>query len=146
MKQHETNDIIETSMHIGPAKLLPYKKIIQQCAYPPHGKEWEPGIAKDAIDAFAKNGGAKEYQFELLVFFLECGIGFINDYEVYEEASNMLLEDIFETTLKTLAKEDKSIVDRYVPRMKALLDSATEWSGLHDQLADNWQEAFGEKK
>ena len=108
-------------------KLKPYKKIIQDSIHP-YLEDNEPlniENAQNAVTNYKLATNDTLGQFELLCFFVECGINFISSYSFHEndyfEAIFVAFEDAVNIAIERPENEQK----RLQKRLYELIDSAS---------------------
>ena len=146
MVEFETNETIENNLHIGSEKIISYKQAIKKLLYSEITGLSALEGAKCIVDCYEQNGGFLSDIIELKVFILECATHLLADFGAQmEDDFYVLLEEIFEGALKQLKSADRSLFDRYAPRLLEIIEVAQDTGyGYCDQLEEYWQEAFGD--
>ena len=130
------------------SSLESYKKIIHNALYPDVMKTESPisfVAARKAISDYNKATGDQGGTLELMVYAVECGNAFTVEYGDIDERFYDNLESLFNKTVKFLTPLDQKIIDEYLPRMTAVVESAKGigW-GYYDGISDALYGAFPE--
>jgi len=81
------------------------------------------------------------------VYYVECGNQFTVDYGDIDEGFYESLESMFTQVVKTLQTSDETTVERFLPRLKAVVSQAEGigW-GYYDAISDALEGAFPEER
>lgn len=151
-KLRKENLVYLEAKFAGPSELLEviqyYKKIIQNEFYPMRGEpKMRLSIAKKAINDFKKASQNKEAVLDLMIFYIETGTKFTNDYGDINEAFYMSMESMYGKVVNLLNKtEDARLIEYFRPRLKAIVENAegTGW-GYYENLSDLYDELREDK-
>lgn len=119
------------------------KEEIEQQFYPKRG---EPKLklskAKKAISDFNKLCNDSKKTIDLMIYYVELGVQFTNDYGDIDEPFYYSIELMYQNALKKIQDEEESAFFDYQKRLKAIMDDTEHigW-GFHDQLAGMYLEA-----
>ena len=141
----ENRRFLEARFALGDA-IAPYKKIIQAALYPNVMKdrvEISFAKARKAIGDYRKAVGDPKGVVELMVTAVECGNNFTVEYGDIDEPFYNNLESLFAKTVQFLKTLDQMTIDKYLPRMQAVVEAAhgIGW-GYYDGIADALYGAF----
>jgi len=119
-----------------------YKATIQHEFFPKrgHGK-LRLSIAKKAISDFKKISDSSELICDLMLFYVEQGVEFTNEYGDINEQFYISMEDMYERVLKFMKKND--MLKGFKNRCYQVVEDTDGigW-GFHDTLADLYYEYF----
>jgi hypothetical protein len=104
-------------------------------------------IAKKAVNDFKKASQNKEAVLDLMIFYVETGTKFTNEYGDINEAFYMSMESMHEKVVSLLNKtEDARLIEHFRPRLEAIVKNAegTGW-GYYDNLSDLYGELREDK-
>jgi hypothetical protein len=143
----ENQAFLHARFTIGSDTLAPYKKTIRDCMYPDifSKKPIDIAKAKKAISNYSKAVGNLAGEAELLTFFVECGNRFTLDHgdinEAFYDALNRMYRRAIDKVLRLPAEQQEEFQDR----LEAIMTSSSDigW-GYHDELCDDYYEAFPE--
>lgn len=118
------------------AVVAKYKKQIENEFYPSRGLPKERlSVARKAITETKKLGVPADSLADLMLFYVETGVQFTNDYGDINEAFYNSMENMFGKVLKLMQKE--GILDQFKERAyKIIEDSSDTGWGFHDTLCD----------
>lgn len=110
--------------------------------YPSRGLPKERlSVARNAISDAKKLGLPPEILADLMLFYVETGVQFTNDYGDINESFYNSMESMFAKTLKLMQKE--GIIDQFKERAyKITEDSCDTGWGFHDTLCDFYYEYY----
>ena len=100
--------------------LKTYKEKVLEGFYPKRGYNLNLSIARKAINDFKKLGTSQESYIDLLLYYVECGIEFTNDYGDINESFYLSLEKTFSNAMRLLEKEN--LHDKFKSKVEKLLD------------------------
>ena len=107
--------------------------------YPKRGDDYNLRVAKRAISDFRKYGPAPHLLADLMLFYVECGVRYTNDYGDINENFYLSLEHMYADTLELLQREE--LLPRFAPRLaKVVTDTDGIGWGFHDALAETYDE------
>jgi len=114
---------------------LKYKDKVYETFYPKRGDRFKLSDGKKAISDFKKLEPSKELLAELMLFYVETGVVFTNEYGDIDEPFYNSIESVYSNTLKLMSKEN--ILDKFADRAKKVVDDTCDigW-GFHDCLGD----------
>lgn len=121
------------------------KKILIQF-YPDRGEpKMKFAEAKKAISAFAKLSNNQVRTIELMIYYVELGVQFTNDYgDMYESFYNSM-ESTYQTTLQKIAADGTGgLYHMFREKLMAIVDNTQNvgW-GFHEGLADIYYSYVG---
>ncbi|AQT67507.1 hypothetical protein STSP2_00655 [Anaerohalosphaera lusitana] len=105
-------------------QVRPYKAIIKDCISIDLDRPIDLAGAKKAISQYRKAVGDHEGVLELMVFYVECGNDLTCEYGDINEQFYYSLESVFEKALKTLTQSDDDTVEKFLPRLDAVVEKA----------------------
>ena len=121
-----------------------YKEKVRLAFYPK--KEHDLLKLKDgkiAISDFKKMGGSMDLVADLMLYYVEMGVVFTNDYGDIDEPFYDSIAGAYRKALQLMEKEN--ILERFKDRAtKVVDDTANIGWGFHDELGDTWGEFYGE--
>lgn len=79
---------------------------------------------------------------DLMVYYVECGTDFINEFGDMEESYYNSMESMFDSVLKLMQKQDGNEMDDFIHRLKFLVQGATEGYGYYDTLSGLLEDAY----
>ncbi len=119
--------------------LGPYKETIAQSISP--AEPWKTLVkisqARKAISDYRKAAGDPENLADLMLFYVECGVTYIQEWEDADEAFYSSLVSVFTDGMEMLDRCDQNAIRRLLPRFEEAVQSTAEmiWS-FHDSLCD----------
>lgn len=118
-----------------------YKEKVREGFYPKRGYNLKLSISRKAINEFKKLGPSQESYIDLLLYYVECGVEFTNEFGDIDENFYLSLERTFSNALKLLEKEN--LHDRFINRAQQILDDSgnTGW-GFNECLSDIYFQYF----
>lgn len=141
----ENRDFLNSRYLASGNRLEPYKKAIDDAIYPNvyQSKPIRVSVAKKAISQYTKATGDQAGTLELMLYFVERGNQFTIDFGDINEGFYSSLESMFERILETLKRSDPEVVERLLPRLVVIRDTAEGigW-GYHDCLCEALAKAF----
>ena len=112
-----------------------YRDRIFEAFYPKRGFKYSLKNGKQAISDFKKIGSSPELLADLMLFYVETGVRFINDFGDIDEGFYSSLETTYVAALKLMSKED--LLDKFAERAgKVVRDTNNIGWGFHDYVAD----------
>lgn len=120
-----------------------YKEKVFEAFYPKRGDQIKLREGKKAISDFKKLGISPELIADLMLFYVETGVSFTNDFGDINEAFYSSLENTFRNALKLVKTEN--LLEKFVDRAGQLvIDSyGTGW-GFPDNLSEAYTHFFGD--
>ncbi|MCG8307181.1 MAG: DUF6155 family protein [Cytophagales bacterium] len=105
-----------------------YKERVQEGFYPKRGDQLKLSISRKAISDFKKLGTSAGVLADLMLFYVECGVEFTNDFGDINESFYISIETTFAKTLKSISKED------LLPKFGERAGGATNYGSCLDIL------------
>ena len=126
------------------ARLLPaYQERVLRAFYPKRGYDYNLRVGKAAISDFRKLGVSAEALADLMLYYVECGVRYTNDYGDINESFYLSLEGMYEQAL-TLLRQEK-LLPRFAERgRRVVADTRNIGWGFHDTLAELHDEYYGQ--
>ena len=114
-----------------------YRDKVFEAFYPKQGYGYKLKDGKQAISDFKKLGPATELLANLMLFYVESGVKFTNDFGDVNEAFYNSLTTTFVDALKIMDKEN--LLSKFEERVEKIVDdtSGIGW-GFHDYLVQVW--------
>ena len=120
-----------------------YRKKVFEAFYPKRGYQLKLKEGKQAISDFKKLGVSPELLADLMLFYVETGVSFTNDFGDIDEAFYSSLENTFHIALKLMKKEN--LLEKFVVRARQVVsDSDGIGWGFHDYLLEAYEHFFGD--
>lgn len=118
-----------------------YRDKVFEAFYPKRGYSYKLKDGKQAISDFKKLGPATELLANLMLFYVETGVKFTNDFGDINEAFYKSLATTFVDALRIMNKEN--FLDKFEERVEKIIDdtSGIGW-GFHDYLVQVWVEFY----
>lgn len=103
--------------------------------YPKHGYTYKLKDGKQAISEFKKLGPSADLLVDLLLFYVETGVKFTNDFGDINESFYSSMETTYVAALRLMKKEN--LLDKFADRAGKVVSDTSEigW-GFHDYLCD----------
>jgi hypothetical protein len=123
------------------ASLETFKVKVREAFYPKRGFGLKLAAGKKAISDFRKLSPTMESLIDLMIYYVECGVEFTNDYGDINENYYLSLERTFRDALSLI---DKHLLhDSFKDRVLMILDETENigW-GFHDTLVTFYCETF----
>lgn len=121
-----------------------YKKQIENEFYPMRGNpKMRLSVARKAITEAKKLGLPAENMADLMLYYVETGVAFTNDYGDIDEPFYNSMESMFEKALVFMQKE--SVIDAFKQRIKTIAQNSedTGW-GFGDYINNLNYEFYGD--
>lgn len=114
-----------------------YRDKVFEAFYPKRGFNYKLKDGKQAISDFKKLGTSTELLADLMLFYVETGVKFTNDFGDINESFNKSLATTFVDSLMLMSKENH--LDKFEERVGNVVDDSSEigW-GFHDYLVQVW--------
>lgn len=121
--------------------LKQYQEKVREGFYPKRGDRLRLSISRKAISDFKKLGTSRESLADLLLYYVECGVEFTNDYGDIDENFYMSVENTYGTALELMSKSD--ILEKFKDRASVIVDETESigW-GFHDYLSAVFDEHY----
>lgn len=118
-----------------------YRDKIFEAFYPKRGNNFKLKDAKQLISDFKKLGTSLDLLADLMLFYVETGVKFTNDYGDLNETFYKNLATTFVDSLTLMRKEN--LLDKFEDRVGKVVDdtSGIGW-GLHDYLVQVWVDFY----
>ena len=118
-----------------------YKAIIYESFYPKRGFKLSLSKARKAISDFKKLSPSPAHVADAMVYFVECGVLFTNDFGDIDESFYNSMEGMFKNACVFIQKNH--LENLFKERCKKLMDDSSDigW-GFHDFLSDAYYEFF----
>lgn len=114
-----------------------YQSVVFEAFYPKRGYCLKLSVAKKAISDFKKIGGATDLVCDLMLFYVETGIKFTNDFGDINEPFYDSLETTYRKALELMKKND--FLGTFKNRAyKAVTDTSDIGWNFHDTLMDTY--------
>lgn len=112
-----------------------YKSKVREGIYPKRGYELKLSISRKAINDFKKLGTSSDSIARLMLYYVECGVEFTNEFGDIDEPFYTSIENTYTKALELIHKE--SLLDKFNEQAKKIVEESSEtgW-GFHDYLAD----------
>lgn len=110
-----------------------YKDKVREGFFPKRGMRLQLSLSRKAINDFKKLGISKEKYGDLMLYYVECGIEFINNYGDISESFYTSAENTFNKTLKIF--DEENVLEKYKERTSALVrESMDSGYGFGDEI------------
>jgi hypothetical protein len=112
-----------------------YREKVFEAFYPKRGYKYKLKDGKQAISDFKKLGPSPILLSDLMLFYVETGVEFTNDFGDIDEGFYSSLETVYVAALTLMKKEN--LLDKFADRAKKVVSdtSGIGW-GFHDYLGD----------
>ncbi len=133
----ENADFVKLKLQSGTEEAIQYyKKKIKSSL-------WEEKIdlreARKAISDFKKISPEPQYLLELMVFYVENGVGIDNEYGDMYEAFYSSMESMFEQVIKLL-NNNLDLIPKFKWRLDSIINKSCEGWGHKDMLTQIYEE------
>jgi hypothetical protein len=114
-----------------------YRDKVFEAFYPKRGNNYKLKDGKQAISDFKKMGTSADLLADLMLFYVETGVKFTNDYGDIKEPFYKSLATSFFDSLTLMDKEN--LLEKFEDRVDKVVDdtSGIGW-GFHDYLVEVW--------
>jgi hypothetical protein len=122
--------------------LRPYKETIARYASPaePWKNPVKPSLARKAIADYRKAVGDPENLTELMLFYVECGVGHILDWDDYDDAMQNSIVRVFTDGMEMLDRCEKDVAGKLLSRFEAVVQSTADMNwGFYEALRDAFE-------
>ena len=127
--------------------LLKYKAIIEHEFFPLSQSKDPPArlsVAKKAITDYKKLTNSMINIADIMVFYVETGVRFTDEYGDIDEAFYISMENMYEKALILIA--DNGLAPTFKKRLLAIVDDTEGMGwGFHDDLADLYYRYFDDQ-
>jgi hypothetical protein len=126
------------------AILKVYREKVREAFYPKRGFGFRLATGKKAISDFRKLKPAVDSLIDLMLYYVECGVEFTNDYGDIDENYYLSLERAYRDSLTLIDKHllHGTFKDR---ALKVVNDTINTGWGFYDTLADFYYEVYAEE-
>lgn len=122
--------------------LQKYKAQVREGFYPNRGFGFKLSISRKAINDFKKLGASKESLADLLLYYVECGVEFTNEFGDIDENFYSSVENTYVKALETM--DENGLLDKFKIRaMDIVKDTQNIGWGFHDYLGHVYHEHYG---
>ena len=122
--------------------LVPYKETIARYISPaePWKNPVKTSLARKAISDYRKAVGDPEKLTELMLFYVECGVGHILDWDDNDDAMQNSIFRVFAEGMETLDRCEKDVAGKLLPRFEAVVQSTANMNwGFYEALRDTFE-------
>ena len=118
-----------------------YKTKIYEAFFPKRGFGYNLKQGKQAISDFKKLGVSELAVSDLMLFYVETGVKFTNDFGDINEAFYNSMESTYASALKMMRTEN--LLDQFKQRALLILEDTADigW-GFHDTLFDTYYQFY----
>ncbi len=141
----ENQDFLHARFLKDASTLIPYKEAIEHYISPaePWKNPVKLSLARKAISDYRKAVGDPEGLSELMLYYAECGISFTLEFGDIDEVFYCSVVRVFSDGLKMLEQCEQDVIDRLLPRFKAVVHSTADMGwGFYDSLRDTFEMHF----
>ncbi|MEW6652557.1 MAG: DUF6155 family protein [Bacteroidota bacterium] len=112
-----------------------YKEKVREGFFPKRGMRLKLSLSRKAINDFRRLETSKEKLGDLMLYYVECGVKFTNNFGDISESFYTSAENTFEKSLSYFAKE--GVLDKYKERAEQILKNTADsgW-GFGDTIED----------
>jgi hypothetical protein len=141
-KDKNVREFFEYYLKPDEAKLFEkYKRQVREGFYPQHGDALRLSVARQAINNFKKYEPSKELLADLMLYYVECGVEFTNDFGDISESFYTSIAVMFRSTLDLIQRE--GYLDRFKERAtKIVQDSDGIGWGFSDDVGDCYYDYY----
>ena len=112
-----------------------YRDKVFEAFYPKRGFKYKLKDGKQAISDFKKLGPSADLLADLMLFYVETGVKFTNDFGDIDEVFYSSMETTYVAALTLMRKQD--LLDKFADRAsKVVSDTSDIGWGFHDYLCD----------
>jgi len=123
------------------ASLKAYREKVREAFYPKRGFGFKLALGKKAISDFRKLKPSVDSLIDLMLYYVECGVEFTNDYGDINENYYLSLERAYRDSLDLIDRH--SLRDTFKDRaLQIVYDSENIGWGFHDTLGDFYYEIY----
>ena len=126
----------------GSAEVLEkYKALVQHEFFPSRGfGKLRLSAARKAIRDFSKVATSAHDVIDIMLFYVEQGVLFTNEYGDIDEPFYNSMENMYESALALIAKHN--LYDDYRARCQSVVAKAPEGWGFHDGLSERYHQGY----
>jgi len=118
-----------------------YRDKVFEAFYPSRGYKLKLKEGKQAIADFKKLGPSQDLLADLMLFYVETGVKFTNEYGDIGESFYSSIESTYQAALKLMQKE--KLLEKFADRAgKVVSDTSNIGWGFHDYLGDVHSEFY----
>jgi hypothetical protein len=112
-----------------------YREKVFEAFYPKRGYNFKLKDGKQAISDFKKLGPSADLIADLMLFYVETGVKFTNEFGDIDEGFYSSLETTYDEALTLMRKEQ--LLDKFADRARKVVSDTSDigW-GFHDDLCD----------
>ncbi|MDJ0365220.1 DUF6155 family protein [Hymenobacter sp. H14-R3] len=123
--------------------LAAHRERVLRAFYPKRGYNYDLRVGKAAISDFRKLGGSTQAQADLMLYYVECGVRYTNDYGDINEGFYLSLEKMYEQALALMRPE--KLLPHFAERShRVVTDTSGMGWGFHDMLAELYEEYYAQ--
>lgn len=120
-----------------------YRDKVFEAFYPSRGYNYKLKDGKQAISDFKKLGPSTDLLADLMLFYVETGVQFTNDFGDVDEGFYSSLEKTYVAALTLMRKEN--LLDKFADRSaKVVSDTSDIGWGFHDFLGSVYSEFYAD--
>jgi hypothetical protein len=122
-----------------------YKKLIEHEFFPTRGfGRARLSVARKAVTDYKKVAASAEGVADVMLFYVEAGVGYTNEYGDIDEPFYHSMERMYASALENIAKH--GLQEQFEPRCARIVESTNKigW-GFHDALSDLYDQHFDEE-
>ncbi len=118
-----------------------YKAKVKEAFYPKRGFGYKLALGKKAINDFRKLSPSPDSLIELMLYYVECGVEFTNEYGDINENYYLSLERVFRDSMELI--DIHSLHDSFKDKAFTILsDTSNIGWGFRDAIVDLYYETF----
>ncbi len=142
-KQKAVKEYLDFYFEPNEAALLAvHRERVLRAFYPKRGYDYNLRQGKAAVSEFRKLGVSAQPLADLMLYYVECGIRYTNDYGDINESFYYSLEGMYEQALG-LMREAKLLPGFAERNSRVVTDTRNIGWGFHDTLADLYEQYYG---
>lgn len=120
-----------------------YRDKVFEAFYPRRGYNYKLKDGKQAISDFKKLGPSADLLADLMLFYVETGVKFTNDFGDIDEGFYSSMETTYVAALTLMKKEN--LLDKFADRAgKVVSDTSGIGWGFHDYLGDVYSDFYAD--
>ncbi len=120
-----------------------YRDKVYEAFYPKRGDNFKLKDGKQAISDFKKLEPSADLLADLMLFYVETGVDFTNDYGDINEGFYSSLESTYVAALTLMKKHN--LLDKFKERAgKVVNDTSGIGWGFHDSLGETYSDFYGD--
>ena len=118
-----------------------YRDKVFEAFYPKRGDNYKLKDGKQAISDFKKLGPSADFLADIMLFYVETGVKFTNDFGDIDEGFYSSMEKTYVAALTLMKKEN--LLDKFADRaVKVVSDTSGIGWGFHDYLVQVWVDFY----